>query len=101
MTADGKRRRTAGGSIWNISKSCEPEAYKEIMMKGRKIPIKNARTRVSILKAQALEKDLYSSAASSLTTEKHLAVFDKIFRHTMMPDDMFGMICSLQVTPKM
>lgn len=46
---------------------------------GRKFPIKNAKTRVSILKAQALEKDLYSSAASSLTTEKQLAVFDKIF----------------------
>lgn len=46
---------------------------------GRSFPIKNAKTRVSVLKAQALEKDLYSPAASSLTTEKQLAVFDKIF----------------------
>jgi phosphorylated adapter RNA export protein len=35
MTADGKRRRTAGGILWNILKSREPEAYKEIMLKGK------------------------------------------------------------------
>ncbi|KAH9303274.1 hypothetical protein KI387_014857, partial [Taxus chinensis] len=35
MTADGKRRRTPGGILWNILKSREPEAYKEIMLKGK------------------------------------------------------------------
>lgn len=35
LTADGKRRRTPGGILWNILKSREPEAYKEIMQKGK------------------------------------------------------------------
>ncbi|GLJ34443.1 hypothetical protein SUGI_0692640 [Cryptomeria japonica] len=35
MTADGKRRRTPGGILWNILKLQEPEAYKEIMLKGK------------------------------------------------------------------
>lgn len=35
MTADGNRRRTPGGILWNILKSREPEAYKEIMQKGK------------------------------------------------------------------
>ncbi|XP_057869973.2 uncharacterized protein LOC131076687 isoform X2 [Cryptomeria japonica] len=37
MTADGKRRRTPGGILWSILKSRDPEAYKEIMLKGKEI----------------------------------------------------------------
>ncbi|KAJ6814763.1 uncharacterized protein M6B38_138135 [Iris pallida] len=34
-TTDGKRLRTGGGILWNILKSREPNAYKEIMAKGK------------------------------------------------------------------
>lgn len=54
-------------------------SMKEFHWLGRKFPIKNAKTRVSILKAQELEKELYDSSSNSLTAEKRLAVFDKIF----------------------
>ncbi|KAJ4833270.1 hypothetical protein Tsubulata_013198 [Turnera subulata] len=33
MTADGRRLRTGGGILWNIMKTREPMAYKEIMKK--------------------------------------------------------------------
>ncbi|CAN1243387.1 hypothetical protein LINPERPRIM_LOCUS5669 [Linum perenne] len=33
MTSDGKRNRTGGGILWNILKTREPAAYKEIMKK--------------------------------------------------------------------
>ncbi|KAE8788018.1 hypothetical protein D1007_37961 [Hordeum vulgare] len=35
--ADGSRFRTGGGILWNILKSREPKAYKEIMVKGREL----------------------------------------------------------------
>lgn len=35
MTADGSRLRNGGGILWNILKTREPKAYKEIMAKGR------------------------------------------------------------------
>ncbi|KAJ0971385.1 hypothetical protein J5N97_019344 [Dioscorea zingiberensis] len=35
QTADGKRFRTGGGILWNILKTREPKAYKEIMAKGK------------------------------------------------------------------
>lgn len=34
-TTDGKRYRTGGGILWNILKTREPKAYKEIMAKGK------------------------------------------------------------------
>ncbi|KAJ3676581.1 hypothetical protein LUZ60_003993 [Juncus effusus] len=46
---------------------------------GNRFPIHNAKTRVSILKAQELEKELNSPAGESLSSEKKLAMFDKIF----------------------
>ncbi|CAN1138253.1 Signal recognition particle subunit SRP68 [Linum perenne] len=46
---------------------------------GHKYPISNAKTRVSILKAQELEKDLHGRANDSLPADKKLSVFDKIF----------------------
>ncbi|KAF2304363.1 hypothetical protein GH714_030480 [Hevea brasiliensis] len=35
MTADGRRFRTGGGILWNIMKTREPMAYKEIMKKAK------------------------------------------------------------------
>nr|DAD48921.1 TPA_asm: hypothetical protein HUJ06_018858 [Nelumbo nucifera] len=35
MTADGKHPRTGGGILWSILKAREPEAYKEIMTRGK------------------------------------------------------------------
>lgn len=35
--AGGSRFRTGGGILWNILKSREPKAYKEIMVKGREL----------------------------------------------------------------
>ncbi|PKA50245.1 hypothetical protein AXF42_Ash017839 [Apostasia shenzhenica] len=34
-TADGKRYRTGGGILWNVLKTRDPKAYKEIMTKGK------------------------------------------------------------------
>lgn len=39
MTADGKRLRTGGGVLWNILKTREPKAYKEIMLKGKEFEV--------------------------------------------------------------
>ncbi|XP_047337601.1 signal recognition particle subunit SRP68 [Impatiens glandulifera] len=46
---------------------------------GHIFPIANAKTRVSILKAQELEKDLHGQNADSVPQEKKLAIFDKVF----------------------
>ncbi|RZR98569.1 hypothetical protein BHM03_00027959 [Ensete ventricosum] len=40
-TADGRRFRTGGGILWNILKTREPNAYKEIMSKGREFELWN------------------------------------------------------------
>ncbi|KAI3925975.1 hypothetical protein MKW98_028111 [Papaver atlanticum] len=37
MTADGKRHRYGGGILWGILKKRDPNAYKEIMAKGKEI----------------------------------------------------------------
>ncbi|XP_026398584.1 uncharacterized protein LOC113294402 [Papaver somniferum] len=37
MTADGKRHRYGGGILWGILKKLDPNAYKEIMAKGKEI----------------------------------------------------------------
>lgn len=46
---------------------------------GRRFPITSGKTRVSILKAQQLEKDLNGAATESVPADKKLAIFDKIF----------------------
>ncbi|XP_074316501.1 uncharacterized protein LOC141652801 [Silene latifolia] len=46
---------------------------------GHRFPISNPKTRVSILKAQELEKDLQGPTADTLHGEKKLSVYDKIF----------------------
>ncbi|VFQ98691.1 unnamed protein product, partial [Cuscuta campestris] len=46
---------------------------------GHTFPISNPKTRVSILKAQELEREIHGPAGDSLPAEKRLVVFDKIF----------------------
>ena len=39
MTADGRRFRNGGGILWNIIKTREPKAYKEIMKKVKEFEV--------------------------------------------------------------
>ncbi|KAF9668107.1 hypothetical protein SADUNF_Sadunf15G0093600 [Salix dunnii] len=61
------------------ARSQQAASLTEFHWLGHRFPISNAKTRVAILKAQELEKDLHGPAADSLPAEKKLAVFDKIF----------------------
>ncbi|KAL6319338.1 hypothetical protein AAG906_014012 [Vitis piasezkii] len=61
------------------ARSQQAASMTEFHWLGHRFPISNAKTRVSILKAQDLEKDLHGLAADSLPAEKKLAIFDKIF----------------------
>ncbi|KAK1319784.1 hypothetical protein QJS10_CPB04g00547 [Acorus calamus] len=61
------------------TRSQQAASMTEFYWLGHRFPITNAKTRVSILKAQELEKDLHGSAADSMPSEKKLAMFDKIF----------------------
>lgn len=38
-TADGGRYRSGGGILWNILRSRDPNAYKEIMMKRKEFEV--------------------------------------------------------------
>ncbi|KAI3934862.1 hypothetical protein MKW92_020957 [Papaver armeniacum] len=61
MTADGKRHRFGGGILWGILKKRDPNAYKEIMAKGREIEMQ--------FKQQALKElnpSLQKTAQSSI-----------------------------------
>ncbi|KAL5549146.1 hypothetical protein UlMin_004377 [Ulmus minor] len=61
------------------TRSQQAASMTEFNWLGHRFPISNAKTRVAILKAQELEKDLYGPAADSLPGEKRLTIFDKIF----------------------
>ncbi|THU46401.1 hypothetical protein C4D60_Mb09t04560 [Musa balbisiana] len=61
------------------ARSQQAASMTEFHWLGHRFPVNNAKTRVSILKAQELEKDLHGSASDSLPAEKKLAMFDKIF----------------------
>ncbi|KAL5982923.1 hypothetical protein ACLOJK_017002 [Asimina triloba] len=61
------------------ARSQQAASMTEFHWLGHRFPITNAKTRVSILKAQELEKGLHDSAVDSLPSEKKLAIFDKIF----------------------
>ncbi|KAF9671777.1 hypothetical protein SADUNF_Sadunf12G0083900 [Salix dunnii] len=61
------------------ARSQQAASLTEFHWLGHRFPISNAKTRVAILKAQELEKDLHGPAADSLSAEKKLAVFDKIY----------------------
>ncbi|GLT73409.1 hypothetical protein SLA2020_452700 [Shorea laevis] len=61
------------------ARSQQAASMTEFHWLGHRFPISNAKTRVAILKAQELEKELHDPAADSLPAEKRLAIFDKIF----------------------
>ncbi|CAN4105396.1 unnamed protein product [Withania somnifera] len=61
------------------ARSQQAASMTEFHWLGNRFPISNAKIRVSILKAQELEKDIHGSAADSLPAEKKLVVYDKIF----------------------
>ncbi|KAF2286269.1 hypothetical protein GH714_013006 [Hevea brasiliensis] len=54
MTADGRRLRTGGGISWNIMKTREPMAYKEIIKKAKDFEVRNNINPVNILKPSHL-----------------------------------------------
>jgi signal recognition particle subunit SRP68 len=61
------------------TRSQQAASMTEFNWLGHKFPISNAKTRVSILKAQELEKDVHGPTADSLPSEKKLIIYDKIF----------------------
>lgn len=61
------------------ARSQQAASMTEFYWLGHRFPISNAKTRVSILKAQELEKDINGPAADSLPAEKKLVLFDRIF----------------------
>ncbi|KAK4345146.1 hypothetical protein RND71_035322 [Anisodus tanguticus] len=61
------------------ARSQQATSMTEFHWLGNRFPISNAKTRVSILKAQELEKDIHGSATDSLPAEKKLVLYDKIF----------------------
>ncbi|KGN66541.1 signal recognition particle subunit SRP68 isoform X1 [Cucumis sativus] len=65
-------------AVMSEARSQQAVSMTEFHWLGHRFPISNAKTRVSILKARELEKDLQSSA-DSLPAEKRLSIFDKIF----------------------
>ncbi|KAE8672278.1 Signal recognition particle-related / SRP-related isoform 3 [Hibiscus syriacus] len=61
------------------ARSQQAASLTEFHWLGNRFPITIAKTRVAILKAQELEKDLHGPSADSLSAEKRLATFDKVF----------------------
>ncbi|KAI3759558.1 hypothetical protein L6452_07454 [Arctium lappa] len=61
------------------ARSQQAASMTEFRWLGHRFPISNAKTRVSILKAEELEKELHDRMEGALPAEKKLAVFDKIF----------------------
>ncbi|KAG5041379.1 hypothetical protein JHK85_013855 [Glycine max] len=61
------------------ARSQQAASMTEFLWLGHRFPISNAKTRVSILKAQELEKDIHGPLADSIPADKRLVIFDKIF----------------------
>ncbi|KAL8095828.1 uncharacterized protein LOC141692615 [Apium graveolens] len=61
------------------ARSQQAASMTEFNWLGHMFPISNAKTRVSILKAQELEKDLHGPKGESVPAEKRVVIFDKIF----------------------
>lgn len=60
-------------------RSQQAASMTEFCWHGHRFPISNSKTRVFILKAQELEKDLNGPVVGSLSADKRLGMFDKIF----------------------
>ncbi|AED97544.1 signal recognition particle 68kD protein-like [Arabidopsis thaliana] len=61
------------------ARSQQAASLTEFSWLGYRFPVSNPKSRVSILKAQELEKELQSPTAESLPAEKKLTIFDKLF----------------------
>ncbi|XP_019464217.1 PREDICTED: signal recognition particle subunit SRP68 [Lupinus angustifolius] len=61
------------------ARSQQAASMTEFHWLGHRFPISNAKTRVAILKAQELEKDIHGPSADSIPADKRLVIFDKIF----------------------
>ncbi|XP_059645075.1 uncharacterized protein LOC132286721 [Cornus florida] len=61
------------------ARSQQAASMTEFCWLGHRFPVSNAKTRVFILKAQELEKDIHGPMAESIPAEKRLVIFDKIF----------------------
>lgn len=66
-------------AVMDEARSQQAASMTEFHWLGHRFPISNAKTRVSILKAQELEKEIHDRMDGALPPEKKLAVFDKIF----------------------
>ncbi|CAA6657011.1 unnamed protein product [Spirodela intermedia] len=66
-------------AFMNEEKSQQAATLTEFTWLGHKFPVNNAKTRVSILKARELEKDIDNSGSDSLTPDRKLNLFEKIF----------------------
>ncbi|KAF0900191.1 hypothetical protein E2562_027550 [Oryza meyeriana var. granulata] len=66
-------------AVLSETRSQQAASMTEFCWLGRRFPISNAKTRVSILKAQQLEKDLNGANTESVPADKKLGIFDKIF----------------------
>ncbi|KAI3954259.1 hypothetical protein MKW98_018083 [Papaver atlanticum] len=64
-------------AVMDEARSQQAASMTEFNWLGHRFPVANAKTRVSILKAQELEKDLHGSAA--VPAEKKVVMYDKIF----------------------
>lgn len=61
------------------ARSQQAASMTEFHWLGHRFPISNAKTRVAILKAQELEKDIHGPSAENISADKRLVIFDKIF----------------------
>nr|AFK43644.1 unknown [Medicago truncatula] len=61
------------------ARSQQAASMTEFHWLGHRFPISNAKTRVAILKAQELEKDIHGPLAENISADKRLVTFDKIF----------------------
>ncbi|KAI3894583.1 hypothetical protein MKX03_020692 [Papaver bracteatum] len=64
-------------AVMDEARSQQAASMTEFNWLGHRFPVANAKTRVSILKAQELEKDLHGSA--TVPAEKKVVMYDKIF----------------------
>ncbi|KAJ3701968.1 hypothetical protein LUZ61_005673 [Rhynchospora tenuis] len=75
MTVDGKRLRTGGGVLWNILKTREPKAYKEIMIKGKEFEkkLRHPKANYEVIKGKYEET---SSQSSTIIPEEEIELLD-------------------------
>ncbi|XP_031098726.1 uncharacterized protein LOC116002700 [Ipomoea triloba] len=72
-TADGRRFRIGGGILWNIIKAREPNAYKEIMKRGKEFEKQLKQVpKTPLIKQEA--KDATSQNTPGTVTDKRVAI---------------------------